>query len=131
MHSELAETKCNLEIVSNKLDCASKEICDLKQQLQNYVSDVSHIEDILENKERERNEMLDNFRQLSHEASSLENTNNCLANEATNAKSELGLLNAKICDLKMRLEDSESTARSYQQQVISYEGHFTLLLPVS
>lgn len=84
--NELAESECNNIKLKTKLLDAEKEIDRLKRQLQQYVQEVQKAEDLLHRKEEERNEMLEQYRTLSHDAVALEGTNQSLELEAAETK---------------------------------------------
>lgn len=84
--NDLAEAECTTKTIKTKLIDADKEIERLKRQLQQYVQEVQRAEDLLHRKEEERNEMLDQYRTLSHDAVALEGTNQSLELEAAESK---------------------------------------------
>lgn len=84
--NELAEAECNNIKLKTKLLDAEKEIDRLKRQLQQYVQEVQRAEELLHRKEEERNEMLDQYRTLTHDAVALEGTNQSLELEAAESK---------------------------------------------
>lgn len=84
--NDLAELECTNNVLKTKLNDADKEIDRLKRQLQQYVQEVQRAEDLLHRKEDERNEMLDQYKTLSHDAVALEGTNQSLELEAAESK---------------------------------------------
>lgn len=84
--NSLAEVECDSKATKTKLVDADKEIDRLKRQLQQYVQEVQRAEELLHRKEEERNEMLDQYRTLSHDAVALEGTNQSLELEAAESK---------------------------------------------
>lgn len=84
--NDLAEFECKNNTSRTKLIDAEKEIDKLKTQLKQYVQEVQRAEDLLHRKEEERNEMLDQYRTLSHDAVALEGTNQSLELEAAETK---------------------------------------------
>lgn len=68
-------------------------------------------------KEVERSELLDQFRNLSHEAIVLENNNHTLENEATQSKVQLSVALEHAMDLERKLEAQETMVRGYEKQV--------------
>lgn len=83
---EMAEVECGNKMTKRKLNDAEKEIERLKRQLQQYVQEVQRAEELLHRKEDERNEMLDQYRTLTHDAVALEGTNQSLELEAAESK---------------------------------------------
>lgn len=86
MLNNLAEVESDGKTAKTKLVDADKEIDRLKRQLQQYVQEVQRAEELLHRKEEERNEMLDQYRTLSHDAVALEGTNQSLELEAAESK---------------------------------------------
>lgn len=84
--NELAQTECGNNTYKSRLIDAEKEIDRLKRQLQQYVQEVQRAEELIHRKEEERNEMLDQYRILSHDAVALEGTNQSLELEAAETK---------------------------------------------
>lgn len=84
--NNLAEVECDSKAMKSKLVDADKEIDRLKRQLQQYVQEVQRAEELLHRKEEERNEMLEQYRTLSHDAVALEGTNQSLELEAAESK---------------------------------------------
>lgn len=84
--NDLAQMECNNKSFKLKLIDANEEIDRLKRQLQQYVQEVQRAEDLIHQKEEERNEMLDQYRILSHDAVTLEGTNHSLELEAAESK---------------------------------------------
>lgn len=64
--NDLAAFECNNIKFKTKLSESDKEIDRLKKQLQQYVQEVQRAEELLHRKEEERNEMLEQYRTLSH-----------------------------------------------------------------
>lgn len=83
---ELAEVQCHKRELETKQIDAEKEIDRMKRQLQQYVQEVQRAEELLQRKEEERNDMLDQFKILSHDAVTLEGTNQSLELEAAETK---------------------------------------------
>jgi centrosomal protein CEP135 len=75
-----------LEITKRKLAESEKTADGLKSQIQHYVSEVKRAEELLMEKERERDEMLETYKSLSHETYALEETNQTLAIEKAETK---------------------------------------------
>lgn len=84
--NELADVECTSGVIKSKLSESEKEVDKLKRQLQQYVQEVQRAEELLLRKEEERNEMLEHYRTLSHDAVVLEGTNQSLELEAAETK---------------------------------------------
>lgn len=84
--NELADMECKNSLFKIKLDESEKEVDKVKKQLQQYVQEVQRAEDVLLRKEEERNDMLENYLTLSHDAVVLEGNNQSLELEAAESK---------------------------------------------
>jgi centrosomal protein CEP135 len=82
----LADAKSDLEITKRKLMESEQTVHGLKNQIQHYVIEVRRAEELLMEKERERDEMLDTYKSLSHETYALEENNLTLATEKAETK---------------------------------------------
>ena len=76
--------------------------------------------------------MLNHFRNLSMEASALENNNHSLETEAAEARTALQSARDLIADLRQQLSDKECLIMGYESQVclyiLSIFQHFFCLL---
>lgn len=61
--------------------------------------------------------MLDHFRSLSMEASTLENNNHGLETEMQDARTRLRVANDRIADLERLLESKDTLVNGYEHQV--------------
>lgn len=84
--NELADAECTSGVIKAKLAEAEKEVDKLKRQLQQYVQEVQRAEELLLQKEEERGEMLEQYRNLTHDAVVLEGTNHSLELEAAESR---------------------------------------------
>lgn len=84
--SELTDASTELVITKRKLKESQKEVDGMKLQLQQYVAEVQRAEDLLSKKDNEREEMLEHYRSLSHDAIVLEGNNQSLEIEAAETK---------------------------------------------
>ena len=84
--NDLTESECVHNLTKNKLKESEKEVDRLKNQLQQYVHEVQKAENLLMGKEREREEMLEQYRSLSHDALVMEGNNHSLEVEAAETK---------------------------------------------
>ncbi|KAI8123380.1 Centrosomal protein of 135 kDa [Lucilia cuprina] len=101
--NDLADSQAEVVILKKQLKDSEKEIERLKQQLRKYVEEVKKAEDLLMQKEKERDEMLDHYRSLSHDAVMLEGNNQSLENEAAEYKRQVIELETDIVSLKKEL----------------------------
>ncbi|RZF33760.1 hypothetical protein LSTR_LSTR008019 [Laodelphax striatellus] len=112
---------------ARELEVCKREVEDLKMQLQGYVTEVRHIEDILEQKEKERSDMLDHFKSLSQEANALESSNHTLESEAKSSKSLLRAAQQEVTDLRNQIEDKDALVSGYEKQISELTAHIACL----
>lgn len=84
--NELSNSTTDLTILKRKLKDSQNENDDLKQQLKHYMDEVRRVEDLLMEKELVREEMLDHYRSLSHDAIVLQGNNHSLELETAETK---------------------------------------------
>ncbi|CAG9764416.1 unnamed protein product [Ceutorhynchus assimilis] len=101
----------------NELEICKRQVEDLKRQLQHYVAEIKRTEDLITNKELERNELLDQFKSLSQEANVLESNNHTLESEANQCKVQLSVALDHSTEMERRVEHQENTIRSYEKQI--------------
>ncbi|RZB89882.1 CALCOCO1 domain containing protein, partial [Asbolus verrucosus] len=117
LQDDLCSVTCDCRDSRKELELYKRQVDDLKTQLQHYVAEVKRTEDLISNKEIERNELLDQFRSLSHEANVLETNNHTLENEATQSKVQLSVALDHASDLERKLENKETIILSYEKQI--------------
>ncbi|XP_050335974.1 centrosomal protein of 135 kDa isoform X1 [Bactrocera neohumeralis] len=103
LSNELAERQAEILTLKKKLKDSDFEIEQLKQQLRQYVAEVKKAEDLLTHKEKEREEMLEHYRSLSHDAVILEGNNQSLEVEAAEHKRQITELEDEIKALKQEI----------------------------
>ena len=72
---------------------------------------------VIYHQEEDRTELLDHFRSLSVEASTLENNNHSLETEIQDARAQLRAANDRITDLEQLLESKDTLVNNYERQV--------------
>ncbi|XP_066998908.2 centrosomal protein of 135 kDa [Anabrus simplex] len=127
LQDDLAAATQDCRATARDLDIAREECEALKRQLQDYVSEIRRVEDLLAQKESERSEMLEHFRGLSMEASLLESNNHSLENEAYEKKNQLRQAQDRIIDLEQQLEMRDSLVHSYETQIAELTAHIASL----
>lgn len=105
------------KIMRSELEASRKQAQDLKMQLQVYVLEVRRVEEMLEAKESEREEILEQFKTLNCEATQLESNNHSLESEAKSTKTLLREKEHRLSDLERKLVDREGLLSSYESQV--------------
>ncbi|XP_036214031.2 centrosomal protein of 135 kDa [Bactrocera oleae] len=123
LSNELAERQAEILTLKKKLKDSDFEIEQLKQQLRQYVAEVKKAEDLLTHKEKEREEMLEHYRSLSHDAVILEGNNQSLEVEAaeqkrqiTELEDEINALKKEICTRNRLIEQLEDKLTTLNAQ---------------
>lgn len=106
------------KVLRSELEATKKQADDLKMQLQVYVLEIRRVEEMLEIKESEREEILEQFKTLNCEATQLESNNHSLESEAKSSKTLLREKEHRISDLERKLADKKGLISSYETQVI-------------
>jgi len=105
------------KVLRSELEATKKQADDLKMQLQVYVLEIRRVEEMLEIKESEREEILEQFKTLNCEATQLESNNHSLESEAKSTKTLLRKKEHIMSDLEHKLIDQEGLISSYESQV--------------
>ncbi|KAL5290422.1 hypothetical protein ACFFRR_010033, partial [Megaselia abdita] len=117
LSTDLADCKSDGINLKRKLKDSEKEVERLKQQLKQYVQEVKKAEDLLMEKETEREEMLDHYRCLSHDAIILEGNNQSLENETTEQRRLLSEAEEKIIQLEDEIKSKDTLIEKLEDQV--------------
>ncbi|XP_034949159.1 centrosomal protein of 135 kDa isoform X2 [Chelonus insularis] len=117
LQNELAALTCEIKSLQRELNDLKKESSDLKKQLQTYVSKVRYTEELLNDKEKERSEMLHHFKNLSLETTALESDKHSLKSEAAEAKEALRAANDRLDDLERELANKNCLIAGYENQI--------------
>lgn len=116
------------EIYKLSTDSEGKDdqIKDLRSNIQTYVSEVKRIEDLLNSREHERGELLDQYKYLSDEVDKSELCRRQLESQITNLKLDLSTRSAELKATESRLADMEQDLielslanEGYRSQVIN------------
>ncbi|XP_065343330.1 centrosomal protein of 135 kDa isoform X2 [Cloeon dipterum] len=119
LQDDLSTALKDCKISQRDLNSAQREVEDMKQRLQNYVAEVQRIENLLANKEEDRNALLEHFHSLSQEAIELETHNNSLKSEAYQVKHSLEVTESQVTHLEDQLTASKELIFSYESQVVN------------
>uniref|UniRef100_A0A1I8PKC6 Centrosomal protein of 135 kDa n=1 Tax=Stomoxys calcitrans TaxID=35570 RepID=A0A1I8PKC6_STOCA len=117
--NELAESQAEVSSLKKQLQESEKEIERLKQQLRKYVEEVKKAEDLLMHKEKEREEMLEHYRSLSHDAVMLEGNNQSLENETAEYKSKLS---NQTRERDSELQETSTEGKTLRQQLTALKA---------
>ncbi|KAB0799230.1 hypothetical protein PPYR_07110 [Photinus pyralis] len=117
LQDDLASVTVQYRTAQTQIDDCKRHIDDLKKQLQTYVAEVRRFEDLMDHKESERNDLLEQFRSLSQEANLLETNNHSLEHEATQSKVQLSVTLDHVSDLEEKLTHQDNQITDYERKI--------------
>ncbi|XP_030570956.1 centrosomal protein of 135 kDa isoform X1 [Drosophila novamexicana] len=106
---KLSDAQMESKTLQKKLKDSEQQVANMKQQLHKYVQEVKRAEDLLMNKvyfvlkEKEREELLEHYHNLTHDQVVLEGNNQSLEFEATEFKRQICELECEVRSLKDQL----------------------------
>ncbi|XP_025835100.1 centrosomal protein of 135 kDa isoform X2 [Agrilus planipennis] len=115
--AEIAAARADARKSSNELEHAHRQVEDLKMQLQDYVREVKKYEDALSQKEAERAELLEQFKDLSNKHAQLTNNKQSEEESANNHKVQLSATLEHVATLERKIEGHEAMVCSYEKQI--------------
>ena len=95
------------QVLHSELDKSNADKEHLKDQLQDYINEVQKFEELVNQKERDRGNLLEQYRDTTNELNNIKMSLNSLENEANNVKCELQLKQSDNKRLKEKLESME------------------------
>ncbi|XP_016994011.2 centrosomal protein of 135 kDa isoform X2 [Drosophila takahashii] len=101
---KLSDVQVEARTLQNKLTDSEKQVANMKQQLHKYVQEVKKAEDLLTQKEKERDEMLDHYHCLTQDQAALEGNNQSLECEAAEFRRQICELECEVRSLKDQLQ---------------------------
>ncbi|XP_052848282.1 centrosomal protein of 135 kDa isoform X2 [Drosophila gunungcola] len=101
---KLSDAQVEVRTLQNKLADSEKQVANMKQQLHKYVQEVKKAEDLLTQKEKERDEMLDQYHCLTQDQATLEGNNQSLECEVTEFRRQICELECEVRSLKDQLQ---------------------------
>ncbi|XP_044747955.1 centrosomal protein of 135 kDa-like isoform X2 [Coccinella septempunctata] len=117
LQDELATVSREANIFKAQLTKSQDQIENLKLQSQQYIAEVKRAEDLIEAKEKEREELLNQFKQLCLETNHLQSSNSALESEANQSKVQLSVAMDHVHDLEQRGETLETLINDYEKQI--------------
>uniref|UniRef100_A0A1A9X335 Centrosomal protein of 135 kDa n=1 Tax=Glossina brevipalpis TaxID=37001 RepID=A0A1A9X335_9MUSC len=121
--NNLAESQAEIITLKKLLKDSEGEVIRLKQQLRQYVQEIKKAEDLLMHKEKEREEILEHYRNLSNDAVILEGSNQSLENEAAECRRQLNESESEIHILKEELCSRNSLVNELEDKLASQQVH--------
>ncbi|XP_022211364.2 centrosomal protein of 135 kDa isoform X2 [Drosophila obscura] len=113
----LSDAQVEARTLQTKLKESELRVANMKQQLHKYVQEVKKAEDLLLQKERERDELLDNFHSLTNEQVVLEGNNQSLECEAAESKRQICELECEMRILKDHLQCCQCKLKEMEVQL--------------
>ncbi|XP_017019530.1 centrosomal protein of 135 kDa isoform X2 [Drosophila kikkawai] len=101
---KLSDAQVEARTLHKKLKDSEQQVANMKQQLHKYVQEVKKAEDLLTQKEKERDELLDHYHCLSQDQVALEGNNQSLECEAAEFRRQICDLECEVRSLKDQLQ---------------------------
>ena len=95
------------QVLHCELDKSNGDKEHLKEQLQDYINEVSKFEELLNQKEHDRSNLLDQYRDITNELNNMKMTLNSFESETNNLKIDLQMKHSDNKRLRDRLEQVE------------------------
>uniref|UniRef100_A0A8D8R2I0 Centrosomal protein of 135 kDa n=1 Tax=Cacopsylla melanoneura TaxID=428564 RepID=A0A8D8R2I0_9HEMI len=96
------------------LDATKTELEELKCQVQQYCSELKHLEDMLSRKEAERMDLLKHLKFISQETAALESSNQILDCDLKRCRQQLTEAEKEIMRLEACIQDKECVIKSLE-----------------
>ncbi|XP_045478754.1 centrosomal protein of 135 kDa isoform X3 [Harmonia axyridis] len=117
LHDDLSSVSREANNFKTQLTKSQEQIENLKVQSQQYIGEVKRAEDLIDSKEKEREDLLNQFKQLCLETNNLQSSNNALETEANQSKVQLSVAMDHVHDLEQRSETLETLINDYEKQI--------------
>lgn len=83
---QLSRVECELSNTNRLLTESQHKSCDLSSKMKDYLLEVERVKKLLDEKEKERDEMLDNMKKLSENTCRLRSNNIAMGSELCHHK---------------------------------------------
>ncbi|XP_044317491.1 centrosomal protein of 135 kDa isoform X2 [Drosophila rhopaloa] len=117
MMDQLSDAQVEVRTLQNKLADSEKQVANMKQQLHKYVQEVKKAEDLLTQKDKERDEMLDHYQCLTQDQATLEGNNHSLECEAAEFRRQICELECEVRGLKDQLQGRQCALDDMEVQL--------------
>ncbi|XP_050097356.1 centrosomal protein of 135 kDa [Anopheles aquasalis] len=117
LSNELTDALAELTMTKRKLKDSQQEVEGMKSQLREYVQEIRRAEELLLAKEREREDILKQYKSLSEGANTLEASNQTLEMESMEAKKLLQEAEDRISGLEELVTIREQDIRECERQI--------------
>ncbi|XP_055492534.1 testis-specific gene 10 protein isoform X3 [Leucoraja erinacea] len=126
LHEQLSKIKYDNQAANRKLEESIQENKDLKLKIQDYITEISKVENMLSGKENENFNLLEQVRRSNVQtetwelkARQIEGEFNSIQLELVTAKSDNRRLCEKLGSLEKEVEEQEAARNAYKAQVCS------------
>ncbi|XP_078402245.1 testis-specific gene 10 protein-like [Cetorhinus maximus] len=126
LHEQLSKLKYENQSVNRKLEECIQENKDLKIKVQDYISEISKVENMLSGKENENFNLMEQCRRTSAQtetwelkARQIEGEFNSVQLELVTAKAENRRMCEKVNSFEKEIEEQEAARNAYKAQVCS------------
>ena len=127
---ENMKLKEDLSNKSSESEEKDEQIKDLRSNIKNYVTEVKRIEEVLNSREKERGELLDQYRYLSDEVGKSELYGRQMEAKVSHLKLELSTRSAELKATESRLADMEQDLIELSLANETYRSQVMKFLPV-
>ncbi|XP_060554869.1 centrosomal protein of 135 kDa-like isoform X4 [Ruditapes philippinarum] len=121
LQDDLAVMTRENQKINQELQEALEDKEGLKQQVQQYILEVRSIEDVLASKEKERSDLLDQYRALSSEAEQYQTATHQLESEGSNMRLEIMTKDSELRRLKDKVDNYEREIQEHLNAEQAYE----------
>ncbi|XP_052276552.1 centrosomal protein of 135 kDa-like isoform X1 [Dreissena polymorpha] len=121
LQDDLAVMTRENQKLNQELQEALEDKEGLKQQVQEYILEVRRIEDVLSGKEKERSDLLDQYRALSSEAEQYQTATHQLESEGSNMRLELMTKDSELRRLRDKVDNYEREIQEHLNAQQAYE----------
>ncbi|XP_007889340.1 testis-specific gene 10 protein isoform X1 [Callorhinchus milii] len=126
LHEQLSKIKYDSQGANRKLEESTQEIKELKIKVQDYITEVSKVENLLNAKETENFNLMEQYRRANSQVETwelkgrqMEGENNSLQLELTSFKAENRRMCERLQSLEKEIEEQEAARNAYKAQVCS------------
>ncbi|XP_078077590.1 testis-specific gene 10 protein [Mustelus asterias] len=126
LHEQLSKIKYENQSVNRKLEESIQESKDLKMKIQDYITEISKVENLLSGKENENFNLMEQCRRTNAQtetwelkARQIEGEYNSVQLELVTAKAENRRMCEKANSLEKEIEEQEAARNAYKAQVCS------------
>jgi chromosome segregation ATPase len=116
---------------STESEGKAEQIRDLRANIRTYVTEVKRIEDLLNSREKERGDLLEQYRHLSDEIDKSEIHRRDLESKVSHLKLELSTRSSELKATESRIADMEQDLIELSLANESYRSQVTMLFVIN